>query len=129
MRKLLLVATGAGIGYVLGARAGRPAYDRIVETARQLGQNARLDRTRAATRDVVSEAKHAGEQLRDKADSRLAETVDKVGAVDPHVDPADSRRRHRRPAGHVTPRGDPLERHGQRLLTTAPRSRRSALSP
>lgn len=83
MRKLLLVATGAGIGYLLGARAGRPAYDRIVATARQLGQNARLDRTRAATRDVVSEAKHAGEQLRDKADSRLAETVDKVGAVIP----------------------------------------------
>ena len=34
----------------------------------------------------MSEAKHAGEQLRDKADSRLAETVDKVGCRHPHLD-------------------------------------------
>ena len=83
MRKLLLVATGAGIGYVLGARAGRPAYDRIVEGSRRLGEAAGLDRTRRATREVVSEARHAGEQLRDRADTRLAETVDKVGSVLP----------------------------------------------
>jgi hypothetical protein len=81
MKKLLLIATGVGIGYVLGARAGRPAYDRLVETARRLGSN--LDRTQDATRDVVTEAKHVGEQLRDKADSRIAETVDKVGSVLP----------------------------------------------
>jgi hypothetical protein len=81
MKKLLLIGAGVGIGYVLGARAGRPAYDRIVENARRLGSS--LDRTQDATRDVVTEAKHAGEQLRDKADSRIAETVDKVGSVLP----------------------------------------------
>jgi hypothetical protein len=83
MRKLLLVATGAGIGYVLGARAGRPAYDRIVENARRLGAGMRLDRTQQATREAMAEAKHAGEQLREKADSRLADTVDKVGSALP----------------------------------------------
>jgi hypothetical protein len=83
MKKLLLVATGAGIGYVLGARAGRPAYDRIVERARRLGAGIRLDRTQQATRDAMAEAKQAGEQLRDKADSRLADTVDKVGSALP----------------------------------------------
>jgi hypothetical protein len=83
MRKLLLVATGAGIGYVLGARAGRPAYDRIVETARSLGDGLRLDRTQRATRGVMAEAKQAGEQLRDKADSRIAETVEAVGSALP----------------------------------------------
>jgi hypothetical protein len=83
MKKLLLIGTGVGIGYVLGARAGRPAYDRIVETTRSFGSSIGLDRTRQATRDVVDEAKHAGEQLRDKADSRIADTVDKVGSVLP----------------------------------------------
>lgn len=83
MKKLLLIGTGVGIGYVLGARAGRPAYDRIVENARSLGSALGLDRTREATREVVDDAKAAGEQLRDKADSRLADTVDKVGSVLP----------------------------------------------
>jgi hypothetical protein len=83
MRKLLLVATGAGIGYVLGARAGRPAYDRIVDNARRLAEGMRLDRTQRATRDVMTEARNAGEQLREKADTRLAETVDKVGSALP----------------------------------------------
>jgi hypothetical protein len=83
MKKLLLIGTGVGIGYVLGARAGRPAYDRLVENARSLGSAVGLDRTREATRDVVDDAKAAGEQLRDKADSRLADTVDKVGSVLP----------------------------------------------
>ena len=89
MRKLLLVATGAGIGYVLGARAGRPAYDRIVERTRSLADGLRLDRTQRATRGVVAEAKQAGEQLRDRADSRIAETVDKVGSALPTDGPAD----------------------------------------
>lgn len=89
MRKFLLVATGAGIGYVLGARAGRPAYDRIIDNAQRLGDGLRLERTRRATRGVVSEAKQAGEQLRDRADSRLADTVDKVGAALPTDGPAD----------------------------------------
>jgi hypothetical protein len=86
MKKLLLLATGAGIGYVLGARAGRPAYDRLVEATHQLGSTVGFDRSRSAARDVVSDARWAGEKLRDKADSRLAETVDKVGSVLPDSD-------------------------------------------
>jgi hypothetical protein len=83
MKKFLLVTSGVGIGYLLGARAGRPAYDRLVEAAKRAAAEVRLDRTGSATRNVVTDAKHAGEQLRDKADSRLAETVDKMGSVLP----------------------------------------------
>ena len=81
MKKLLLIGTGVGIGYVLGARAGRPAYDRLVETVRRFGSG--LDDTQNATRDVVAEAKHAGEEWRDRADVMLADAVDKVGGVLP----------------------------------------------
>lgn len=87
MKKLLLVAAGAGIGYVLGARAGRPAYDRIVDRARDLGLTGGMTRTQEATRGVMDEARQVSEQLRDKADAKLAGTVEAVGSVLPTTAP------------------------------------------
>lgn len=94
MKKLLLVAAGAGVGYVLGARAGRPAYDRIVDQARDLGLLGGMRRTQEATRGVMTEARQTAEQLRDKADAKLASTVETVGSVLPTTgtdDPAETR--------------------------------------
>lgn len=37
MRKFLLLTLGGGVGYVLGARAGRPAHDRLTDLASGVG--------------------------------------------------------------------------------------------
>jgi hypothetical protein len=39
MRKLLLVGVGFAVGYVLGAKGGRKAYDDLVATAQKIMDN------------------------------------------------------------------------------------------
>jgi hypothetical protein len=34
--RMMMLAAGLAVGYVLGTRAGRPAYDRIADGARRL---------------------------------------------------------------------------------------------
>ena len=69
MKKFVLLATGGAIGYVLGAKAGRPAYDQIVR-----GWN-RLSRSVGLSEVGRSVGKSAGD-LRDAAKDRAASQVE-----------------------------------------------------
>lgn len=82
MSKLSLL-TAAGIGYVLGARAGRERYEQIAAGARQVARNPRVQSAKQQATDVVAEqaaaAKDAAAAKAREAASAVASTVaDKV---------------------------------------------------
>lgn len=54
MRRLLTLALGAAIGYVLGARAGRERYDQIAAMARRLVRGERSPSTTLWADDRMS---------------------------------------------------------------------------
>lgn len=68
MKKLMLIVGAGSIGYVLGARAGRPAYDKLAETVGRLTKSGGLDK---AADKVVT----AGADLRGAAAQRTADKV------------------------------------------------------
>ncbi len=74
MKKLILIGIGGAIGYVLGARAGRPAYDRLRDGWQGLTRRAGLD-------DLATTAKEAAVDVRDVATERASDAMSK-GADD-----------------------------------------------
>ena len=74
MKKLILLSVGGAVGYVLGARAGRPAYDRISDSWAALTRRSGLG-------DLAATAKEAAVDVRDVASERATEAVAK-GADD-----------------------------------------------
>lgn len=64
-RKLMFVA-GLGIGYVLGARAGRDRYDKIVSAANHLWESPRVAKARA---DVETYARQQAPIIAERAES------------------------------------------------------------
>jgi hypothetical protein len=68
MRKALLLTLGGGVGYVLGARAGRPAYDRITTRWSDLASAVGIS-------DVFQAVKDAGCDVRDSAVRRASDAV------------------------------------------------------
>ena len=86
MRKILLLTTGGAIGYVLGARAGRPAYDRIVANYGRLTSAVGLDHAgdtvRSATIDLKDAvAERASSTVRDAGDGAAAGLHDVADSV------------------------------------------------
>ncbi|MBB6627048.1 hypothetical protein H5V45_06905 [Nocardioides sp. KIGAM211] len=86
MSKLSLL-TAAGIGYVLGARAGRERYEQIAAGARQVARNPRVQSAKQQATGVVAEqaavAKDAAATTAKEAASAVASTVaDKVRSDD-----------------------------------------------
>lgn len=67
MWKLTLIV-GAGIGYVLGARAGRERYEQMARAARQFAQNPKV-------RDAAGKAKHQAESAACRAANAAAGKV------------------------------------------------------
>jgi hypothetical protein len=65
-RKLLLFGLSLGAGYVLGARAGREQYDRMVAVARGIWDDPRVTRVRA---DVEAYARSQAPLLKERAES------------------------------------------------------------
>jgi hypothetical protein len=63
-KSLLIIAFGLGVGYVLGARAGRERYDLIVEKVSGAWEDPRVARAR---RETVRYAREQAPVLRDKA--------------------------------------------------------------
>lgn len=57
---------GVGVGYVLGARAGRERYEEIQQQARRVWNDPRVQKKKAEARDA---AREQGEQLKEKAAS------------------------------------------------------------
>ncbi len=63
-KSLLLLAVGVGIGYVLGARAGRERYDLIVAKAEGLWEDPRVVKAR---REAANFAREQGPVIVDRA--------------------------------------------------------------
>lgn len=71
MWKLTFVV-GAGVGYVLGAKAGRKRYEQIAGAARQVAQNPKVQ-------DVAGKARQqAGVAARQAADAVAGKVGDKL---------------------------------------------------
>ena len=68
MKKLMLIAGAGGVGYLLGARAGRPTYEKIVDAYGRITRSSGLD-------DAAGKVVAAGADLRDAAAQRAADTV------------------------------------------------------
>ncbi len=64
MRYRLTFITGAAVGYVLGARAGRERYEQLRKAARGVAQN-------PAVRNTVESAGQNGRALASKAADRV----------------------------------------------------------
>ena len=75
----LQILLGAGVGYVLGARAGRERYDQIEQQARKLWSNPKVQDAAGQAEDA---ARQAGAQARDKVQ-------DAVGSVTSNDTPTD----------------------------------------
>ena len=68
MNKMLLLV-GAGIGYVLGARAGRERYDQIADQANKLWSDPRVQTKVEEVKAKAPEMAHqVGEQAKAKVD-------------------------------------------------------------
>lgn len=62
---------GAGIGYVLGTRAGRGQYDRMVAEAGKLRRDPRVQRTAQHAQDTAGDlGRKAEEKVKEKVDER-----------------------------------------------------------
>ena len=82
MSKLSLLAA-AGVGYVLGARAGRQRYDQIAATARKVADNPKVQRAAHRAQDAAAhQASAAAEAAKDKVSSAASSAADKVRGND-----------------------------------------------
>jgi sRNA-binding protein len=63
-KSLLVIAVGLGVGYILGARAGRERYDLIVDRVSGVWEDPRVARVR---REASRYAREQAPVLRDKA--------------------------------------------------------------
>ena len=79
MRKMTMLVSG-GIGYVLGARAGRERYAQIVTAAQKVKGNPTVQATARQAADV---AKEAAPVVKDKVAGAADTVTQKVGSSDP----------------------------------------------
>ncbi len=88
MRYRLTFITGAAVGYVLGARAGRERYEQLRKTARGIAQNPAVRNTvesagqngRAfAVKAADSMASRVGERLPDSVSSKVRSLRQRAG--------------------------------------------------
>jgi len=78
MRKLPLLLA-AGVGYVLGAKAGRERYEQIRSQAQRFAKDPRVQRTAHQAADTVKEKAPI---VKDKASEAASSAADKVGSSD-----------------------------------------------
>lgn len=79
MKKLLLL-TGAAVGYVLGAKAGRERYDQIVAKAKGVARDPRVqEKAREAQSAVKENAPVVKDKVAEAAGNAKAATQDKLG--------------------------------------------------
>ena len=92
----LLVA--AGVGYVLGARAGRGRYEQIADGARRFAGNPKVQAAAGKAQDTVAQqAPVVASAVKDKATSAASTVQDKVSDTFGKDD--DSTPQHAAPAG------------------------------
>jgi hypothetical protein len=86
IKKVLFVA-GAGVGYVLGTRAGREKYNALVSKARKVADRPEVQEV---TKAVRSEANRLYDEGRQRVRARIQPdrpTVDVVAEFDPTTTP------------------------------------------
>jgi hypothetical protein len=76
MRKMTAIVAG-GVGYVLGARAGRERYDQIVAAAQKIRSNPKVQQTAQQAADA---AKEAAPVVKDKVSSAADTAKDKASS-------------------------------------------------
>lgn len=74
MNKLLLLV-GAGVGYVLGARAGRERYDQIADQANKLWTDPRVQ---TKVEDVKAKAPEVAHKVSEQAKAKVGEVKSKA---------------------------------------------------
>ena len=77
MKKLMLLIAG-GVGYVLGARAGRERYDQIKRTATRVKDDPRVQEK---THEAVDLAKTTAQQAADLAKEKAPAATAKISEV------------------------------------------------
>lgn len=75
MNKLLLLV-GAGVGYILGARAGRERYDQIADQANKLWTDPRVQ---TKVEDVKAKAPEVAHKVSEQAKAKVGEVTGKTG--------------------------------------------------
>ena len=85
MSKLSLLAA-AGVGYVLGARAGRQRYEQIAASARKVADHPKVQRVAHKAQDAASQqAAAAAGVAKDKVSSAASTAADKMRGGDSQV--------------------------------------------
>ena len=80
MKKLLLL-TGAAVGYVLGAKAGRERYDQIMTTAKGVARDPRVQqKAREAQTAVKENAPVVKDKVAEAAGNAKSAAQDKLGS-------------------------------------------------
>ena len=83
-------AVGMGIGYVLGAKAGRQRYEDLRRWYQQIAGNPNVQRAAERTKDVATEGAKKGltvvQQGMEKAGSAVKERLHKEESSDTFVD-------------------------------------------
>ena len=75
MKRTMVFAAGAAVGYVLGARAGRSAYDRMVVGWRRTSQSIGLpDLGRTVSRSAVD----LGAAAKDRANGQVRDLIERT---------------------------------------------------
>jgi hypothetical protein len=83
MKKLLLLAA-AGVGYVLGTRAGRERYDQIMGTVNKVKNDPRVQEK---AHQAVDTARQQAPVVADKVASAASAAKDKVAGTDDSPQP------------------------------------------
>jgi hypothetical protein len=62
MRGKMWFLTGAAVGFVLGARAGRETYDQLVQTARRVWEHPTTQETAGVVQEQTNRLYHRGKE-------------------------------------------------------------------
>jgi hypothetical protein len=66
--RVLVLLAGGVIGYVIGARQGRPAYDKLARQAKDLWEKPQVQKTVGQAQDAVKKVPVVGEMASDAVD-------------------------------------------------------------
>jgi len=82
MRRKLVFVTGAAIGYVLGARAGRRSYEKIAARASALWNDEKVQKTVSDAQSFVKEkAPVVQQKVTDTAKGAVSKVTGKSGSA------------------------------------------------
>jgi len=79
MRNKLVFIAGAAVGYVLGSRQGREAYEKIKSRAQDLWGSPQVRDTASKASGLVRDKVPHGDKVADVAESVAAKADEKVG--------------------------------------------------